>query len=77
MVLFVGSLFRYQNQEDMQSLTSYLGEVQDAWNDYDGEALARLLSFRDPHVMVSGHPRCSNPEVIRLRKNCSRNLGLQ
>ena len=54
MVLFVGSLFRYQNQEDMQSLTSYLGEVQDAWNDYDGETLARLLSFRDPHVMVSG-----------------------
>ena len=37
----------------MKSLTSYLGQVQDAWNDYDGEALAKLLSFRDPHVMVS------------------------
>jgi len=45
----------------MKSLTSYLGQVQDAWNDYDGEALAKLLSFRDPHVM---NPRIQleNPE---------------
>lgn len=45
----------------MQSVSSYLGEVLDAWNDYDGEALARLLSFRDQHVM---NPRLQleNPE---------------
>jgi len=45
----------------MQTVTSYLSEVHDAWNDYDGEALARLLSFRDPHVM---NPRIQleNPE---------------
>ena len=39
-----------------QSVSSYLGEVLDAWNDYDGEALARLLSFRDQHVMVTFFP---------------------
>jgi len=44
-----------------QSATSYLGEVHEAWNEYDGEALAKLLSFRHPHVM---NPRIQleNPE---------------
>lgn len=35
----------------MQSVSSYLGEVHEAWNDYDGDLLAKMLSFRDPHVM--------------------------
>lgn len=45
----------------MQSVTGYLREVQEAWNDYDGEVLARLLSFRDPHVMNS-RIQLENPE---------------
>ena len=34
----------------MQSINGYLGDVDNAWNDYNGEALAKLLSFRDVHV---------------------------
>ncbi len=35
----------------MISLGAYLSKVSAAWDDYDGDALARLVSFEDPHVM--------------------------
>ena len=45
----------------MQSINGYLGDVDNAWNDYNGETLAKLLSFRDVHVF---NPRLQleNPE---------------
>ena len=45
----------------MQSINGYLGDVDNAWNDYNGESLAKLLSFRDVHVF---NPRLhlENPE---------------
>lgn len=45
----------------MQSINGYLGDIDNAWNDYNGEILAKLLSFRDVHVF---HPRLQleNPE---------------
>ena len=45
----------------MTSLNSYLSAVENAWNDYDGEVLASLLSFQDPHAR---NPRLQleNPE---------------
>ena len=46
----------------MQStINAYLGDVDSAWNDYNGEELAKLLSFRDIHVF---NPRLQleNPE---------------
>jgi len=35
----------------MISLGSYLSAVSASWDDYDGEDLARLLSFEDSHYM--------------------------
>lgn len=35
----------------MISLGGYLTQVQNAWDDYDGDALAQLISFEDPHIM--------------------------
>ena len=32
------------------SVDNYLKAVPDAWDDYDGESLATLLSFQDSHV---------------------------
>ena len=32
------------------SVDNYLKAVADAWDDYDGESLATLLSFQDSHV---------------------------
>ena len=45
----------------MQSINGYLGDIDNAWNDYNGEILAKLLSFRDVHVF---NPRLQleNPE---------------
>ena len=37
------------NQSEVK-MNSYLDRVDAAWNDYDGEALARLISFDDPHT---------------------------
>ena len=35
------------------SVDNYLKAVADAWDDYDGESLATLLSFQDSHVTKS------------------------
>ena len=35
----------------MLSMNGYLGQVSSAWEDYDGEKLARLISFDDAHIM--------------------------
>ena len=32
------------------SVQNYLRTVEEAWNDYDGDTLANLLSFQDNHV---------------------------
>ncbi len=45
----------------MSSLGSYLSAVENAWNDYDGDTLARLLSFQDSHVKNS-RLQLENPE---------------
>ena len=45
----------------MQSINGYLGDVDNAWNDYNGEGLAKLLSFRDVHV-VNPRIQLENPE---------------
>ncbi len=44
------------------SLTNYLKAVEHAWNDYDGESLATLLSFQDSHVTKS-QLQIENPEA--------------
>ncbi len=43
--------FIFFERSTMLSLNGYLGQVSSAWDDYDGDALARLLSFEDPHSM--------------------------
>ena len=35
------------------SVDNYLSSVANAWDDYDGESLATLLSFQDSHVTKS------------------------
>lgn len=35
----------------MISMNGYLSQVYAAWDDYDGEALAKLVSFEDSHVL--------------------------
>ena len=35
----------------MISLNSYLSEISSAWDDYDGDAIAPLISFEDKHVL--------------------------
>ncbi|CAB4063737.1 SSH [Lepeophtheirus salmonis] len=43
----IANMFDYK--EEMNILT-YLKKVEEAWNDYDGVEIARLISFRDSHV---------------------------
>ena len=39
------------DQARMISMNNYLDQVSSAWDDYDGDKLARLISFDDPHIM--------------------------
>ena len=43
------------------SLQNYLRAVDEAWNDYDGDALATYLSFQDHHV-TNPKLQVENPE---------------
>ncbi|QQP41971.1 Uncharacterized protein FKW44_016495 [Caligus rogercresseyi] len=47
----------------INSLGGYFKSVEEAWNNYDGEELARLVSFRDPHV-YSSKLQLEDPESL-------------
>ena len=52
------------------SVQNYLKAVENAWNDYDGESLATLLSFQDSHVAKSQlHLESPEDEVERILDN--------
>ena len=42
-------------------MNTYLGSVEQAWNDYDGETLARLISFDDRHARNSKFHKDDDP----------------
>jgi len=42
-------------------MNTYLGAVEQAWNDYDGETLARLISFDDRHARNSKFHKDDDP----------------
>lgn len=45
----------------MSSLTGYLAAVEQAWDDYDGDALARLVSLDDAHAKSAKILAVDNP----------------
>lgn len=48
----------------MMSMNHYLGQISSAWDEYDGETIAKLISFEDPHSM---NPRLQvRPEIWQM-----------
>uniref|UniRef100_A0A0K2SYY5 PCI domain-containing protein 2 homolog n=3 Tax=Lepeophtheirus salmonis TaxID=72036 RepID=A0A0K2SYY5_LEPSM len=43
----IANMFDYK---EVMNILTYLKKVEEAWNDYDGVEIARLISFRDSHV---------------------------